>query len=60
MPLVLSGLKIQGSLMAAKKIRGGMLDFASNTHIKPISETFSMSVEGVEEALKKPEEGRMR
>jgi D-arabinose 1-dehydrogenase-like Zn-dependent alcohol dehydrogenase len=60
MPVLLAGLKIQGSLVAARQIHREMLEFAAVHHIRPIIERFSMNVQGVEQAFKKLEEGNMR
>jgi len=60
MPILLSGLKIQGSLVAAREIHREMLEFAAVHNIKPIIETFPMNLQGVEEAFKMLEEGGMR
>ncbi len=60
MPVLMSGLKIQGSLVAARQIHREMLEFAAIHQIEPIIETFPMSVEGVEQAFQHLEEGAMR
>jgi D-arabinose 1-dehydrogenase-like Zn-dependent alcohol dehydrogenase len=60
MPVIQSGLKIQGSLVAAREIHREMLKFAAVHDIKPIIEKFPMNVEGVEKAFKRHEEGSMR
>jgi D-arabinose 1-dehydrogenase-like Zn-dependent alcohol dehydrogenase len=60
MPVLLAGLKIQGSLVAARQIHRQMLEFAAVHHIRPIIERFPMNVQGVEQAFKKLEEGNMR
>ena len=60
MPVIMSGLKIQGSLVAARQIHREMLNFAAVHQIKPIIETFPMSVEGMEQAFKRLGEGAMR
>lgn len=60
MPVIQSGLKIQGNLVAAREIHREMLEFAAVHDIKPIIEKFPMNVEGVEKAFKRLEEGRMR
>lgn len=60
MPLLLNGLKVQGSLVAAREIHREMLDFAATHDIRPIIETFPMSKEGVEQAFEKLESGSMR
>ena len=60
MPVLLAGLKIQGSVVAARQIHRQMLEFAAVHHIQPIIERFPMNVQGVEQAFKKLEEGNMR
>lgn len=60
MPLILQGLKVQGSLVAARQIHREMLEFAAVHNIRPIIETFPMSIEGVEKAFAHLEEGGMR
>lgn len=60
MPVIQSGLNIQGSLVAAREIHREMLEFAAVHDIKPIIEKFPMNVEGVEKAFKRLEEGSMR
>jgi D-arabinose 1-dehydrogenase-like Zn-dependent alcohol dehydrogenase len=60
MPLIQNGLKIQGSMVAARQIHREMLDFAAHHGIKPITQTFPMSKEGVEEAFNILEAGKMR
>lgn len=60
MPVLLAGLKIQGSVVAARQIQRQMLEFAAVHHIQPIIERFPMNVQGVEQAFKKLEEGSMR
>jgi D-arabinose 1-dehydrogenase-like Zn-dependent alcohol dehydrogenase len=59
MPLLLSGLKIQGSLVAARGIHHDMLQFAAKHQIKPIIQKFPMTREGVEECIKTLEDGKM-
>lgn len=60
MPLIMSGLKVQGSLVAARQIHKEMLHFAAVHGVKPIIETFDMSEEGIERAFGRLEEGKMR
>jgi len=60
MPILLSGLRIQGSLVAARKVHHEMLQFAALHGIKPVIQTFPMTKEGVEECFKTLEEGKMR
>jgi D-arabinose 1-dehydrogenase-like Zn-dependent alcohol dehydrogenase len=37
-----------------------MLDFAAHHGIRPVIETFPMTIEGIEEGFKKLSEGKMR
>jgi len=60
MPILLSGLKIQGSLVAARQIHKEMLAFAAKHEIRPIIQKFPMTKEGVTECFKTLEEGKMR
>jgi D-arabinose 1-dehydrogenase-like Zn-dependent alcohol dehydrogenase len=59
--LIIAGeLKIQGSLVAVRQVHREMLAFAAKHQIRPIIEQFPMTVEGIEESMKKLEEGKMR
>ncbi len=60
MPIIAGELKIQGSLVAARQVHRDMLAFAAHHQIKPIIETFPMTVDGITEAMKKLEDGKMR
>ena len=60
MPLLLSGLRIQGGIVSSRQVHRDMLDFAAVHNIKPIKMTFPMTLEGVKESLKTLEEGKMR
>ncbi len=60
MPLIENGLKVQGSLVAAREIHREMLEFAAHHKIRPITQTFPMTVEGIEEAFEKLNSGKMR
>ncbi|TAQ90204.1 hypothetical protein B7494_g1461 [Chlorociboria aeruginascens] len=60
MPLVLNELKVQGSLVAARQVHREMLEFAAFHGITPTIETFPMTVEGIEEGMKKLADGKMR
>jgi D-arabinose 1-dehydrogenase-like Zn-dependent alcohol dehydrogenase len=59
-PLVLTPLRIQGSLVSARGIHREMLEFAAFHGIKPIIQKFPMTVEGIEEAFGKLDDGSMR
>lgn len=53
-------LRIQGSVVAARQVHREMLEFAAHHQIRPIIETFPMTIEGIEECFKKLEDGKMR
>ena len=60
MPVLLNGLKVQGSLVAARQMHRDMLEFAAYHNIKPITQTFPMTVEGIEDAFETLNSGKMR
>lgn len=60
MPILLKGLRIQGVLIASRHVHNKMLQFAAFHDIKPIIQTFPMSVEGIEEAFGKLGKGQVR
>jgi D-arabinose 1-dehydrogenase-like Zn-dependent alcohol dehydrogenase len=60
LPLVTSGLRIQGSAGAPRGQLRKMLQFAVDHDIKPIIMTWPLNGEGVEEAMKTLREGHMR
>jgi D-arabinose 1-dehydrogenase-like Zn-dependent alcohol dehydrogenase len=60
MGLLLNGLRVQGSLVAARQIHREMLEFAAHHQIKPIVQTFSLNVDGITDAFNRLESGEMR
>lgn len=54
------GIRIQGSLPCSRGSHIKMLRFAALHNIRPVIEEFPMSVEGVEGAMARLEEGRIR
>lgn len=60
MPLLLSGLRIQGSIVANRATHNRMLEFAARHQIKPLVNKYPMSVRGLEDAMKALNEGKMR
>ena len=60
MPLIEKGLRVQGSLVAARAIHTKMLEFAAVHGIRPIIETFPLNKKGIEEAFEKLDNGKMR
>ncbi|KAJ7881408.1 putative NADP-dependent alcohol dehydrogenase C 2 [Mycena leptocephala] len=59
-PIFTQGLTIQASMIAARSIHRRMLDFAARHQVKPITERFPMTKDGVEEGMAKLGEGKMR
>ncbi|KAI1460533.1 GroES-like protein [Annulohypoxylon moriforme] len=57
MPLVYQGIAVQGSLVASRILHRQMLAFAALHGIKPITEVFPMTEEGIKEAVGKLERG---
>lgn len=53
-------LRVQGSLVAPRQVHREMLAFAALHGIKPIVEEFEMTVDGIEDAMGRLREGRMR
>lgn len=60
MPLIMSGIRIQGSLVAARSIQRHMLLFAAQHQIKPIMMEFPMSEVGITQAMDTLSDGSMR
>ncbi|KAI1635177.1 GroES-like protein [Biscogniauxia mediterranea] len=57
MPLILQGIGVQGSLVAPRNLHRQMLDFAALHGIKPVTEIFPMTEQGIKEAMDKLERG---
>ena len=60
MAIIEGELKIQGSLVAARQVHRDMLEFAAHHKSLPMIEKFELNVEGIETAMKKLEDGKMR
>ena len=60
MPLLMGGLRVQGSVVAPRAIHNKMLEFAAVHHIKPMIETFPLNTKGIEEAFEHLEHGELR
>ena len=60
MPFLLNGLTLQGSVVAPRYEHNLMLAFAAQHGIKPIVNKFNLDKEGIEEAFKRLEDGKMR
>ncbi|KPI40019.1 putative formaldehyde dehydrogenase AdhA [Cyphellophora attinorum] len=59
-PFIAKGLTLQGSVVSPRGAHKRMLKFAAFHGIKPVIETFPMTAEGIEEALHKLDEGKIR
>ncbi|KAJ7105413.1 chaperonin 10-like protein [Mycena crocata] len=59
-PVLLGGLTIQGTAVAARSAHRKMLTFAARHQIKPIIERFPMTKSGVEDGMTRLREGKMR
>ncbi|KAK0388055.1 hypothetical protein NLU13_4299 [Sarocladium strictum] len=59
MPVILTGISIKGSLVATRVVHRQMLEFAATHNIKPVTETFPMTEEGIAEAINKLESGKL-
>ena len=60
MPLILSGLRVQGVVVGSRGIHRDMLQFAAAQGIKPIIQTYPMTKQGIEQAFEALEGGKMR
>ncbi|KAJ5560441.1 hypothetical protein N7513_002840 [Penicillium frequentans] len=60
MPLLVTGLRVQGGIVSSRQVHREMLDFAAHHKIKPVKMTFPMTLEGVKQSLKTLEDGKMR
>ncbi|KAI5792021.1 chaperonin 10-like protein [Geopyxis carbonaria] len=59
-PIIAHGLSIVGCVVATRYVHNEMLKFAARHDVKPIIEEFPMSVEGIEAAYDKLENGHIR
>lgn len=60
MDLVMNAVQIQGSLPAPPRLHREMLEFAAQHGIAPIIETFSFDEEGINVAMERLRDGKMR
>lgn len=60
MPIILSGIRIQGSLVATRAVHRDMLTFAARHGIRPVVETFPMTEEGIKAAMEKLDKGNVQ
>lgn len=59
-PIIMQGLRIQGSLVADRLTHQRMLTFAAQHSIHPIVQTFPLNERGIQEAFEVLESGKMR
>ncbi|KAI6129839.1 NADP-dependent alcohol dehydrogenase [Pisolithus croceorrhizus] len=60
MGFVRKGLRIQGVICPSRGLHVKMLRFAALHGIKPVIQTFPLTLEGIEEAIEKLEKGQIR
>lgn len=60
MPFIQSGIRIQGTIDVSRYETNKMLEFVARLEVKPVIETFLLNKNGIEEAMKKLDEGKMR
>ncbi|KAJ6521941.1 NADP-dependent alcohol dehydrogenase-like protein [Mycena vulgaris] len=60
LPVVVGGITIQGSAVAARSVHKKMLDFAARHHIEPVIERFPLTKSGVEDGMSRLREGKVR
>jgi D-arabinose 1-dehydrogenase-like Zn-dependent alcohol dehydrogenase len=59
-PLVLKGLRLQGSLVASRQYLTQMLEFAARHQIKPVLMRYPLTADGITQGFKALEDGTMR
>jgi D-arabinose 1-dehydrogenase-like Zn-dependent alcohol dehydrogenase len=60
MPLIQTGISVKGSLVANRGDHRDMLQFAALHQIRPWTETFPMTVKGIEDAMTALDQGKVR
>jgi D-arabinose 1-dehydrogenase-like Zn-dependent alcohol dehydrogenase len=60
LPLIQQGIRIQGSVVAARAVHRHMLAFAAQHGIKPIIMEFPLNEAGIEDAMSTLKDGKMR
>ena len=60
MPLVLQGIRVQGSLTASRGIHEQMLRFSAHHKIRPITQEYPLTLDGLVEAMDKLDKGQMK
>lgn len=60
LPMIQSGIRIQGSVVAARNVHRQMLEFSALHGIKPMLNEFPMTEKGIEDAMETLRSGKMR
>lgn len=60
MPFILNGTSIKGTVVAPRKTMVKMLDFAAKNGVKPITQIFAMTEQGIADAMDTLDQGKMR
>lgn len=59
MPLILNGIAVQGSMVASRAVHRKMLVFAADHGVRPQTETFEMTEDGIKKAVERLESGEL-
>lgn len=59
MPLLIHGITVQGSVVAPRSVHRKMLEFAALHGIEPVTQTFPMTEQGIQEAMDKLDKGEV-
>lgn len=59
-PALMKGLRIQWTVCSSRALHVKMLHFVAQHHVEPIVEEFPLTVEGIEEAMKRLDSGEVR
>ncbi|KAI1419458.1 GroES-like protein [Xylaria sp. FL1777] len=57
--MLINGITVQGSLVASRLAHERMLEFAALHQIKPVVQLFDMTVEGIQDAMEKLDQGKI-
>jgi len=60
LPMILNGIRVQGTVIASKPSMNRMIRFASTHQVKPIIMKYPMTKDGIEEAMGMLEKGQVR
>ncbi|KAH7884358.1 NADP-dependent alcohol dehydrogenase [Phlebopus sp. FC_14] len=60
MPFLTQGLHIQGNICPSRGVHVAMLRFAAHHGVRPITQEFPLTVEGIEDAMSKLDKGLVR